>query len=100
LGVEQWKNVLRHQIQKTKNKMAKELITERFQKLAGIKTAGLALSEEESDMKEHDILLRKLKDILKTWETKEYESPVARFKEYYKDIEDLVREHHRTQVGE
>ena len=75
-------------LKKVKNKMAK-LLLERFQKLAGIKTAGLALQNEMYEEESNDIV-SKLKDILKTWETKKYASDEARYKEYYKDIENLV----------
>ena len=77
-------------LKKVKNKMAK-LLLERFQELAGIKTAGLALQNEMYEEESNNIV-SKLKDILKTWEAKEYASDEARYKEYYKDIENLVNQ--------
>ena len=37
------------------------------------------------------IPVKKLEDVLVTWENKEYSSDKARWKEYYKDIEKIVK---------
>jgi len=34
-----------------------------------------------------------LSDILKTWETKEYESDESKWKEYYKDIDKVLKKY-------
>ena len=47
-----------------------------------------SLKEQESPV-ENDII-GELKDVLVTWETKEYASDEARWKEYYADIENIV----------
>ena len=47
--------------------------------------------EQESPM-ENDII-NDLKNILTTWETKEYASDKARWQEYYQDIEKVVNEY-------
>jgi hypothetical protein len=38
-------------------------------------------------------ILVDLKNMLKSWETKTYDSPEERYKEYYLDIEDLVKDY-------
>ena len=47
-----------------------------------------SIKEQESPV-ENDII-GELKDVLVTWETKEYASDEARWKEYYADIENIV----------
>ena len=49
------------------------------------------LKEQESP-EENDIF-DGLKNALKTWETKEYDSDESRWKEYYKDIENLLKKY-------
>ncbi len=51
-------------------------------------TQATPLREQESPM-ENDII-SELKNILATWETKEYPSDKARWQEYYKDIQNVV----------
>ena len=56
----------------------------------------LGLEESEEDqkrpnpMESADDIIAELTDILDVWEEKEYESDEARYKEYYKDIDNLV----------
>lgn len=44
----------------------------------------------ENILKDENVIA-KLEEILVTWETKEYPSDEARWKEYYEDIEKVVR---------
>ena len=41
-------------------------------------------------------IIEKLKSTLTTWETKEYVSDEARWKEYYKDIEKIVKKYEKN----
>lgn len=50
-----------------------------------------SLKEQESPV-ENDII-GELKDVLVTWETKEYASDEARWKEYYADIQKIVNKY-------
>ncbi len=50
-----------------------------------------SLKEQESPV-ENDII-GELKDVLVTWETKDYASDEARWKEYYKDIQNIVNKY-------
>tara|TARA_R100000008_G_scaffold5906_1_gene3406 strand:- start:43 stop:345 length:303 start_codon:yes stop_codon:yes gene_type:complete len=54
-------------------------------------TQSAPLREQESPM-ENDII-GELKDVLVTWETKDYASDEARWREYYKDIENIVNKY-------
>ena len=49
------------------------------------------LKEQESPT-ENDVF-GDLKKVLVTWETKKYESDESRWKEYYKDIENLLKKY-------
>tara|TARA_R110000824_G_scaffold150650_1_gene321342 strand:+ start:498 stop:704 length:207 start_codon:yes stop_codon:yes gene_type:complete len=44
----------------------------------------------EEILKEHEELVPELKEILKQWETKQYPSDKARWKEYHNDIQTLL----------
>jgi hypothetical protein len=46
--------------------------------------------EVPNRMESADDIISKLEEVLETWETKEYESDEARWKEYYMDIENIV----------
>jgi len=49
--------------------------------------------EERSVTKPDGAITTELSDILKTWETKEYESDESRWKEYYKDIDKVLKKY-------
>ena len=63
--------------------------------LESVKAAYEAKNEIFEDVGDPDgfEIVDDLRDILETWETKEYESDEARWKEYYKDIEDIVKKY-------
>jgi hypothetical protein len=67
--------------------------------LASVKAAYEAKNGINEDIATLSDILDDLKDILKTWETKKYASDEARWKEYYKDIENVVK-FHETNVSE
>ena len=48
-------------------------------------------------MESADDIIAELTDILVVWEEKEYESDEARYKEYYKDIDNLVTDYKENQ---
>ena len=50
------------------------------------------ITEDESD------IIEDLKRILKTWETKEYDSPEDRYQEYFLDIQELVEDYEEEMV--
>ena len=66
------------------------------QKLRLIQEANRRLLDEGEV--ENDII-KELKEILETWETTEYESDETRWKEYHKDIEELVENHTTEEEG-
>jgi len=57
-----------------------------------MKLADLVTEEfsKNLDENEGDTLIQALKNILVTWETKQYANDKARWEEYYMDIEELV----------
>ena len=67
---------------------ADEQLTERkIMKLADLVTEEFSKNLDEN---EGDTLIQALKNILVTWETKQYANDKARWEEYYMDIEELV----------
>ena len=45
----------------------------------------------EQGTPEENNIIDELRDILKTWETKDYPSAEVRYKAYYRDIENLIK---------
>tara|TARA_B100000287_G_scaffold74736_1_gene66582 strand:+ start:105 stop:629 length:525 start_codon:yes stop_codon:yes gene_type:complete len=64
-----------------------------------MKLADLIKEQPElpNPMESADDIIAKLEEVLDTWETKEYESDEARWKEYYKDIENIVVDFNENQ---
>ena len=64
-----------------------------------MKLADLIKEQPElpNPMESADDIIAKLEEVLETWETKEYESDEARWKEYYKDIENIVVDFNENQ---
>ena len=67
---------------------ADEKLTERKMK----KLTDLLTEIPNLDEQPEDSLLNALKNILRTWETKQYPDDKARWEEYYMDIEELVQD--------
>ncbi len=68
-----------------------QLPSSRLMKMKWNPVTNRSLKEQESPV-ENDII-GELKDVLVTWETKDYASDEARWKEYYKDIQNIVNKY-------
>jgi len=80
--------------QLTERKIMKltNLLEQRSIPIAGMEDTKSKGFGNDNKIKSIDQVVQVLTNILKTWETKEYNSPTERYEEYYMDIEDLVKE--------
>jgi len=50
------------------------------------------INEQQGPRDDAGDIIESLKNILKTWETKDYDNPEERYQEYFLDIEELVQD--------